>query len=166
MTIKVVNEYSANEMETRIGNADRLIVLYYMNGCGACSDLQPKWETVIRSVELPNNTKVIEIESYAQRYVKNLLDIPEKNAFPTVSVFKKKKGQFIEQKEQVGSVSEEKLRDFIKYSQSNGKKKGGSLRQRTRQRTRRRTRRTIKGKSSRHQKKLRRKRTMRIKHRK
>jgi hypothetical protein len=120
-----------------------------MNGCGACSDLQPKWEKVMGSVALPNNTKAIEIESKAQTYVKNLLDIPEKNAFPTISVFKKKEGRFIEESEQVGSTSEKALREFIKPSQIGGKKK----------------RRTIKGKSSRHRKKLRRKRTRRIKHR-
>ena len=101
----------------------KLIVKYYMDGCGACEDFEPKWQNVMNNLEVPDDFMVLDVESDGQKH----LPIPSKMGFPTLSILESSPdGGLNELEEHVGSIPEDKLMKILTKvisEQSGGKKK-------------------------------------------
>lgn len=114
----------------------KLIVKYYMDGCGACEDFEPKWQNVMNNLEVPDDFMVLDVESDGQKH----LPIPSKMGFPTLSILESSPdGGLNELQEHVGSMPEDKLMKILTKvisEQSGGKKKKRKSRKKSKSRRR------------------------------
>ena len=100
----------------------KLVVKYYMDGCGACDDFEPKWNNVINKLDIPGSIMIADVEHKAQEH----LPIPSKMGFPTLSIMSDKNGTLSEDQEYIGSMREDKLMEILTKvisGQSAGKRK-------------------------------------------
>ena len=127
---------------------EKLVVKYYMDGCGACEDLEPKWQKVIQklSKDIPSSIMIAEVESNAQKH----LPIPNKMGFPTVSIMNvDSNGSFREEDEHIGSMPEDKLMEILTKaisSQAGGKRRKKTHKKKTRKHKRVKRRKSRKSK--------------------
>jgi len=141
--IKVKNLKDAQEMmrKQKNQNPDKLVVKYYMDGCSACDDFEPKWNSVIKKLDIPGSIMIADVEHKAQEH----LPIPSKMGFPTLSIMSDKNGTLSEDQEYIGSMQEDKLMEILTKvisGQSGGKRK--RQRKKTRRRNKKFTRRGYK----------------------
>jgi hypothetical protein len=122
---------------------EKLVVKYYMDGCGACQDFEPKWQNVIQKLDFPSSIMIADVENNAQEH----LPIPSKMGFPTLSILNiDRDGSFSEEDEHIGSMQEDKLMEILTKvisSQSGGKRRKKPHKKRTRKHKR------VKGRKSR-----------------
>ena len=141
--IKVKNLKDAQEMmrKHKTQKPKKLVVKYYMDGCGACDDFEPKWNNVINKLDIPGSIMIADVEHKAQEH----LPIPSKMGFPTLSIMSDKNGTLSEDQEYIGSMQEDKLMEILTKvisGQSGGKRK--RQRKKTRRRNKKFTRRGYK----------------------
>ena len=123
--LKVTDFQTAKKMlnKHKKEKPSKLIVKYYMDGCGACEDFEPKWQNVMNNLEVPDDFMVLDVESDGQKH----LPIPSKMGFPTLSILESSPdGGLNELEEHVGSIPEDKLMKILTKvisEQSGGKKK-------------------------------------------
>ena len=122
--IKVKNLKDAQEMmrKHKTQKPKKLVVKYYMDGCGACDDFEPKWNNVINKLDIPGSIMIADVEHKAQEH----LPIPSKMGFPTLSIMSDKNGTLSEDQEYIGSMREDKLMEILTKvisGQSAGKRK-------------------------------------------
>ena len=134
--IKVKDFKTAQRLirEKEHSNPRKIIVKYYMDGCSACEDLEPKWNNVINETSIPDDIIIAEVESESQHH----LPIKSKSAFPTIAILDK---NLNEKKEIVGSMEEEKLKKIIHSLLQ--KQRGGKRRKTRRNKKPRRKVRTL-----------------------
>ena len=120
---------------------EKLVVKYYMDGCGACQDFEPKWQNVIQKLDIPSSIMIADVESNAQQH----LPIPSKMGFPSLSILSSDgEGSFREEDEHIGSMPEDKLMEVLVKAiskQSGGKRRKKSRKKQTRKRARSKKRR-------------------------
>ena len=141
--IKVKNLKDAQEMmrKHKTQKPKKLVVKYYMDGCGACDEFEPKWNNVINKLDIPGSIMIADVEHKAQEH----LPIPSKMGFPTLSIMSDKNGTLSEDQEYIGSMREDKLMEILTKvisGQSGGKRK--RQRKKTRRRNKKFTRRGYK----------------------
>ena len=120
---------------------EKLVVKYYMDGCGACQDFEPKWQNVIQKLDIPSSIMIADVESSAQQH----LPIPSKMGFPTLSIMSSDgEGSFREEHEHIGSMSEDKLMKVLVKAISS--QSGGKRRRKSRKKGRKQTKKHIKTK--------------------
>ena len=141
--IKVKNLKDAQGLMRKHKNQkpEKLVVKYYMDGCGACQDFEPKWQNVIQKLDIPSSILIADVESNAQQH----LPIPSKMGFPTLSIMSSDgEGSFREEDEHIGSMPEDKLMEVLVKAiskQSGGKRRKKSRKKQTRKRARSKKRR-------------------------
>ena len=125
----------------------KLIVKYYMDGCGACEDFEPKWQNVMNNLEVPDDFMVLDVENDGQKH----LPIPSKMGFPTLSILESTPdGGLNELQEHVGSMSENKLMNILTKvisEQNGGKRKKRKSRKKKSKSRRGKTRRSKRSKT-------------------
>lgn len=136
--LKVTNFETAKKMlnKHKKEKPSKLIIKYYMDGCGACEDFEPKWQNVMNNLEVPDNFMVLDVENGGQKH----LPIPSKMGFPTLSILESSPdGALNELQEHVGSMPEDKLMKILTKvisEQSGGKKKKRKSRKKSKSRRR------------------------------
>lgn len=112
----------------------KLIVKYYMDGCGACQNFEPAWQSVIEKLDIPSTIMIADVESDAQQH----LPIPSKMGFPTLSIMASDdEGGLREEDEHIGSMSEDKLMQVLTKAISS--QKGGKRRKKSRKKRQRKS---------------------------
>ena len=133
--IKVKNLKDAQRLmrKHKSQNPKKLIVKYYMDGCGACENFEPTWQNVIEKLDIPSTIMIADVESDAQQH----LPIPSKMGFPTLSIMTSDdEGGLREEDEHIGSIPEDKLMQILTKaisSQKGGKRRNKSRKKRRRQ---------------------------------
>ena len=144
--IKVKNLKDAQGLMRKHKNQkpEKLVVKYYMDGCGACQDFEPKWQNVIQKLDIPSSIMIADVESNAQQH----LPIPSKMGFPTLSIMSSDgEGSFREEDEHIGSMPEDKLMEvLVKAFSSLSSQSGGKCRKKSRKKRRKQTKKNIKTK--------------------
>ena len=141
--IKVKNLKDAQGLMRKHKNQkpEKLVVKYYMDGCGACQDFEPKWQNVIQKLDIPSSIMIADVESNAQQH----LPIPSKMGFPTLSIMSSDgEGSFREEHEHIGSMPEDKLMKVLVKAISS--QSGGKRRRKSRKKGRKQTKKNIKTK--------------------
>ena len=141
--IKVKNLKDAQGLMRKHKNQkpEKLVVKYYMDGCGACQDFEPKWQSVIQKLDIPSSIMIADVESNAQQH----LPIPSKMGFPTLSIMSSDgEGSFREEDEHIGSMPEDKLMEVLVKAISS--QSGGKRRKKSRKKRRKQTKKNIKTK--------------------
>lgn len=141
--IKVKNLKDAQGLMRKHKNQkpEKLVVKYYMDGCGACQDFEPKWQNVIQKLDIPSSIMIADVESNAQQH----LPIPSKMGFPTLSIMSSDgEGSFREEDEHIGSMPEDKLMEVLVKAISS--QSGGKRRKKSRKKRRKQTKKNIKTK--------------------
>jgi len=141
--IKVKNLKDAQGLMRKHKNQkpEKLVVKYYMDGCGACQDFEPKWQNVIQKLDIPSSIMIADVESNAQQH----LPIPSKMGFPTLSIMSSDgEGSLREEDEHIGSMPEDKLMEVLVKAISS--QSGGKRRKKSRKKRRKQTKKNIKTK--------------------
>ena len=141
--IKVKNLKDAQGLMRKHKNQkpEKLVVKYYMDGCGACQDFEPKWQSVIQKLDISSSIMIADVESNAQQH----LPIPSKIGFPTLSIMSSDgEGSFREEDEHIGSMPEDKLMEVLVKAISS--QSGGKRRKKSRKKRRKQTKKNIKTK--------------------
>ena len=141
--IKVKNLKDAQGLMRKHKNQkpEKLVVKYYMDGCGACQDFEPKWQNVIQKLDFPSSIMIADVENNAQEH----LPIPSKMGFPTLSIMSSDgEGSFREEDEHIGSMPEDKLMEVLVKAISS--QSGGKRRRKSRKKGRKQTKKHIKTK--------------------
>ena len=148
--IKVKNLKDAQKLmdKHKKEKPEKLVVKYYMDGCGACKDFEPTWQNVIGKLDVPSTIMIADVESNAQQH----LPIPSKMGFPTLSIMSSDtQGTLSEDDEHIGSMSEDKLMEIL--TKAIASQSGGKRRRKSRKKGRRQTKKHRKTKGNKSRKK-------------